>query len=334
LGTLIMKVSLRNMRTVISFAVITMVLMAGGCDKKQADKTESGNLSGTITLSGAWALYPMAVKWGEEFGKIHPDVKIDIAAGGAGKGMADCLSGVVDIGMVSREIYPAEQQKGAWWVAVTKDAVVPTVNRNNPILQELLVKGLKRETFIGIWLTGEVKSWGQTTGVDTAGQIHVYTRSDACGAAETWAKFLGGNQEDLEGIGVYGDPGLAEAVGRDELGIGFNNINYAYDSKSKMQVQGIRVLPIDFNGNGKIDADENFYSDRDAIVGAIASGKFPSPPARDLHFVCGGAPKREVVREFIKWVLSDGQKFVDESGYIRLSDEKTGEAIKKLEGSR
>ena len=60
-----MKVSLRNMRTVISAAVITMLLLAGGCDKKQADKTDSGKLSGTITLSGAWALYPMAVKWGE-----------------------------------------------------------------------------------------------------------------------------------------------------------------------------------------------------------------------------------------------------------------------------
>ena len=111
-------------------------------------------------------------------------------------------------------------------------------------------------------------------------------------------------------------------------------VNYAYDSKSKEQVQGIRVLPIDFNGNGKIDTDENFYDNRDAIVGAIGSGKYPSPPARNLHFVCGGAPKQEVVREFIKWVLSDGQKFVDESGYIRLSDEKIDEAMKKLESSR
>ena len=46
-----MKVSLRNMRKVISIAFITMMLLAGGCDKKQADKTENGKLSGTITLS-------------------------------------------------------------------------------------------------------------------------------------------------------------------------------------------------------------------------------------------------------------------------------------------
>ena len=40
--------------------------------------------------------------------------------------------------------------------------------------------------------------------------------------------FLGKKQEDLLGIGVFGDPGLNEAVRKDALGIGFNNINYAY----------------------------------------------------------------------------------------------------------
>ena len=32
-------------------------------------------------------------------------------------------------------------------------------------------------------------------------ELHVYTRSDACGAAETWAVFLGKKQEDLLGSG-------------------------------------------------------------------------------------------------------------------------------------
>ncbi len=61
-------------------------------------------LSGTVTLSGAWALYPMAVRWAEEFKKVHPGVRIDVQAGGAGKGMADALMGMADFGMVSREI--------------------------------------------------------------------------------------------------------------------------------------------------------------------------------------------------------------------------------------
>ena len=292
--------------------------------------TVEKELKGTITLSGAWALYPMAVTWAEEFRKIHPGVRIDIAAGGAGKGMADCLAEVVDIGMVSRDIYPEEIRKGAWWVSVTKDAVVPTVNDSNPMLRDLLTRGVSKEGFIGIWITGKTKDWGDVVELKRPNPINVYTRSDACGAAKTWAKYLGQKQEDLLGVGVYGDPGLAEAVRRDSLGIGFNNINYAYDAKTKKQVKGIRVLPVDLNGNGRIDKEENFYDDRDKIVAAVATGKYPSPPARDLHFVSRGKPKKEVVREFIKWVLTDGQKYVTEAGYISLSEKKLQEQANKL----
>ena len=287
-------------------------------------------LWGTVTLSGAWALYPMAVKWAEEFQKIHPQVRIDIAAGGAGKGLADCLADVVDIGMVSRQVYPQEIDKGAWWVSVTKDAVVPTVNAANPVLAELFAKGVKRETLIALWITGEVKTWGQVAGTASRQAVHVYTRSDACGAAQTWAQYLDKNQEDLRDVGVYGDPGLAEAVRNDVLGIGFNNINYAYDARTKKPVAGIRILPIDINANGALDEDESFYGTQDEIVQAIANGKYPSPPARALHFVGHGQPKRKAVRAFIRWVLTDGQAYVAESGYINLTQEKLLDELKKL----
>jgi phosphate transport system substrate-binding protein len=310
--------------------IIILVILCLGTNICLA-KDNKEELTGTITLSGAWALYPMAVKWAEEFQKIHPDVKIDIAAGGAGKGMADCLAEVVDIGMVSREIYPEEIKKGAWWISVTKDAVVPTVNAKNPVLSDLLSKGVKRQTLIGVWITGDVKNWGQVVGSDSKQNIHVYTRSDACGAAQTWAEYLDKKQEDLLDVGVYGDPGLAEAVRSDILGIGFNNINYAYDAKTKESVEGIRVLPLDLNENGRIDENENFYRTSDDIVRAIAEGKYPSPPARNLHFVSHGKPEKTLVLAFIKWVLTDGQKYVPESGYINLTEAKLKEGLNKLE---
>ena len=98
-------------------------------------------MKGTIAISGAWALYPMITRWAEEFQKQYPDVQFDISAGGAGKGMADALGGVVEIGMVSRAVSPEEEAKGAFWVAVTKDAVFPMVSEKNPVLQDLLKTG-------------------------------------------------------------------------------------------------------------------------------------------------------------------------------------------------
>ena len=289
-------------------------------------------LKGQISISGAFALYPMTIKWAEEFRKIHPDVRIDISAGGAGKGIADVLSGMVDIGMVSREIYADELKKGAYPIAVTKDAVVATISEQNPALSEILAKGLKKEAGNRIWITGLAKTWSQAFGAKSAAPIHVYTRSDACGAAEMWAKFFGKKQEDLLGVGVFGDPGLAQAVKKDPLGIGFNNIGYVYDATTKLQVKGLRVVPIDLNNNGKIDADENFYNSMNDIITAIASGKYPSPPARELYFVTRGSPKNnKVLTEFIRWVLTDGQKYVHEAGYIDLPKEKIATEQKKFQ---
>lgn len=288
-------------------------------------------LKGNITISGAFALYPVAVRWAEEFKKLNPDVRIDISAGGAGKGITDALSNMVDIGMVSREIYPEELKKGAYPVAVTKDAVVAVVNASNPALEAILTKGLKREAGNNIWITGMYKTWSQAFGAKGSVPIHVYTRSDACGAAEIWAKYYGKKQEDLLGSGVYGDPGLALAVKKDPLGIGFNNIGYVYDSKTKKQITGLRVVPLDINGDGKITQDENFYDSMDNLIDAIANGKFPSPPARELYFVSNGKPQKEVVRKFLLWVLSEGQKYVNEAGYITLSKESINMELKKVQ---
>ena len=310
--------------------LISLVLVVG-CQSETQKQAQGGGLSGTISISGAWALYPMAVKWAEEFQKLHPQVRIDVAAGGAGKGMADALAGIADIGNVSREIYPEEIEQGAWWVSVTKDAVVPTVNAENPFLAELLRQGVDQETFAAIWITGTIDDWGEVLRGDDHRPLHVYTRSDACGAAKTWAQYMGARQEDLLGVGVYGDPGLAEAVKQDDLGIGYNNINYAYDTRTKAQVSGIRILPLDLDRNGLIDSTENFYENRDAIVAAIATGIYPSPPARDLHFVCQGRPQKKAVREFIRWVLTEGQTYVQEAGYITLPGEMLQMQLARLE---
>jgi phosphate transport system substrate-binding protein len=288
-------------------------------------------LSGNVTLSGAWALYPMALKWGEEFQKIYPGVRIDIQAGGAGKGIADALAGAVDFGMVSRGIQPAETERGAVAFAVCKDAVVPTISEKNSLLAQILKAGLKRRDFMNIWITESAKTWGSVLGTSDSSPINVYTRSDACGAAETWAQFLEKKQEDLKGVGVYGDPGLAEAVRRDPLGVGYNNVNFAYDPKTKKPVRGIVIIPIDLDGNGRIDAPENFYATRDDLIQAIARGVYPSPPARDLYLVTKGRPEKPAVVAFLKWVLSEGQRYIPETGYIVLSAEKLADGLKKIE---
>jgi phosphate transport system substrate-binding protein len=309
------------------FSLIWLPLTAcGGAPQSSS----SGELQGNITISGAFALYPMMQRWAEEFQKANPKVTFDISAGGAGKGMADALSGAVDIGMVSRAVTPEEEAKGAYWIAVTKDAVFPMVNEKNPVLQDLLKQGVSKEIFEKIFTTGEIKTWGEVVGrTEVTDLINVYTRSDACGAAEVWAKYLGNKkQEDLLGIGVNADPGILEAVIKDPLGLGYNNLGYAFDNASGKPVAGAVPVPVDNNGNGQADPEEILETKIEAVE-MVAQGKYPSPPARDLNVVTNGKPTG-LLLVFIQWIITDGQKFVGEAGYVQLPQSQLDAGMQKL----
>lgn len=312
------------MKTTISILFLASVILMTAC-------TSTKKKEQTISLSGAFALYPLVIKWSEEYQKENPEIRFNISAGGAGKGMADALSGTVDLGMFSREIAQAEIDKGVWWVAVTKDAVIPTVNAASPVVEILKTRGVTRAEFQGLYIDEKYSNWNQLPGIKTDQTINVFTRSDACGAADTWATYLGGKQENLKGVGVFGDPGLADAVVKDVKGIGFNNTIYLYDLKTGSKNQGIEVIPIDVNENGKLDAEESFYDTFEQVLAAIAEGKYPSPPARELYLVAKGKPTKQATLDFLKWVVKNGQKFVPEAGYVPLTQARLDEQVAKLD---
>ncbi len=322
--------------TVLLFSTIVVLAMlvsscATAAQAPSAPAQGSGDqLSGTIAVSGAFALYPMMTVWAQEFTKLHPQVQFDVQGGGAGKGMTDVLAGAVDIGMISRTIKPEEESKGAFWVSVAKDAVFPIVSDKNPVLADLAAKGISQDTFKKIFVTGEIKTWGELVGKpEIKDEIHVYTRSDSCGAGEQWALFAGGKvQADIQGIGVNGEPALVDTVVKDPLGIGYSTLNSAFDAASGKLVAGVAVPALDLNGNGLADAGE-YYQTKSEAVAAIAHGTYPSPPARFENLATKGKPQG-LVLAFIQWILTDGQKMLDQAGYVALTPDQQAEALAKL----
>lgn len=285
-------------------------------------------LSGTLTLSGAWAIYPTVVAWGEAFQKSHPKVRVDISAGGAGKGAADAISGLVDIGMVSREPDPSEIQRGIFPVLVLHDAVFAVVSDKNPLLKDLLKKGVKRQALVDLYIGGTLTSWDGLVGRNTGRPVHLYTRSDSCGAAASWAGYLGKKQEDLRGVGIFGDPGILEAVKRDPVGIGFSNFSYVFDREGKV-LSGLVLVPIDANENGTADPDEVFTA-RLAAAKAIESKAYPV--SRNNYLFVKGKP-RGLARDFIVFALSDeGTKVVEAVGTsLALPKTARQEELKRIQ---
>jgi phosphate transport system substrate-binding protein len=208
--------------------------------------------------------------------------------------------------------------------------VLPTFSAKNPLVDLIHRKGLTHDQLRDIYFSGKNISWGSVLDTSVNNNIAVYTRSDAAGAADTWAAYFGGKQDNIKGTGIYGDPGLADAVSKDEYSVGFNNVAYVYDITTGKKRPGVDVIPIDVNNNREIDPQENFYGNADSVLKAIADGRYPSPPARDLYFLTKGKPTDSTVVNFLKWVLTDGQQYVKAAGYVPLPAEKIQEQLDKL----
>jgi len=327
-----MKKKLYTLPALLVVAMFVLTACSGTPTPGSTDTstTTDDSLSGTLAVSGAFALYPMMTVWAEEFTKLHPDVQFDVQGGGAGKGMTDTIAGAVDIGMISRSIKPEEEAQNIFWVSVTKDAVFPIISSENPVAAQILAMGISQEVFARIYITGEIKTWGEVVG-DPAitDEIHVFTRSDASGAAEQWSKFAGGAaQEDLKGIGVNGEPAILDTVIKDPLSIGYGNLNSIFDLSNGNTVPGIIIPPIDIDNNGKADAVETYKVKEDAF-GAVANGTYPSPPARFENLATLGKPEG-LTLAFIEWILTDGQGYLEAAGFVPLTPEQQAESLEKL----
>ena len=320
-----------RIRKTFILSIIILKALSGCAPKVKEGYDEKTGYIGNISISGAFALYPIVVLWSEDFKKLHPNVRFNVSAGGAGKGIADVLTNMVDIGLVSRDLHKQELEKGAFPVFVAKDAVLGTFNSNHPNADLIKQRGLTQRELKGIFIEQTIKNWNQIDQRFASDPIDIYVRSDAAGAAETWAKYFKSSQEDLKGVGIFGDPGLAQAIKDSKMSIGFNNINYVYDLKTKNTTPNIEVIPIDRNENGKIDPEENFYENIDILTEAVGNGKYPSPPSRELMFVIKKDNKSKLVKEFIRFVLDKQQQgYLLQNGYVPLTEEQRNDESKKL----
>jgi len=310
--------------------VITGVVAISGCTSQQKN---------LIRIDGAYALQPMMIKWTDEYHKLHPNVTFDVQAQGAGTGVNLLLAKQIDLAMVSRSLDPSEIGKGAVYVSVARDAVFATINVNNPVFDEIMRKGVTQAQFRDIFINMTITTWGQLVGTNNTAPIDVYTRSDlGCGAAATWASFMGKNYKQGD-IGVKrtsygrgGDVELAQGIVANSNGIGYNNMAYIYDANGFQYNGVLRPVPIDLNGNRTLDPEENFYENRTLLMNAINNGLLPTPPARVENLAVNGN-FTGATRDFVLWILSadGGQQYVADNGYVALPSDTIENQINYIE---
>ncbi|MBN1340931.1 MAG: substrate-binding domain-containing protein [Bacteroidales bacterium] len=309
------------MKTLMISGLASLMLFTAcrsGIKNNDAKENLPEPLQGELSISGAEALFPLMTVLSSEFMKIHPGLNIRVAKGGTGIGLQNLTNGKADLAMVSRELTPDEESRGLWFFPVTKEGILPVVGKNNPFLAGIMEKGVKRNDLKMLYRYETGMTWGHILSVDSKEPVIPLTRADSSGAAVVWGNYLGIPGTELLGVKVKGDEGMIQMLQNEPLSLGYCNAHYAFDFLTRAVREGVEVIPLDINNNGRIDANEKFFENLCAGSPASYMGKFPVHLCREISLVSLGKPTDRNTIEFLRWIYTDGQKSAAENGYKGL----------------
>ncbi|HPE56131.1 MAG TPA: hypothetical protein P5514_11025 [Bacteroidales bacterium] len=92
--------------------------------------------------------------------------------------------------------------------------------------------------------------------------------------------------------------------------------------------EGLQLIPIDKNGNGKLDYHESIYTDVNEFMRGVWIGKYPHKLVQNIYAFSAQQPVDPAALGFIQWLLGDGQHLLTNYGYNELMQ---SERLAKLE---
>ncbi len=280
---------------------ILVLLLAVGCGSTEA-LTNDGDTIVTIQNKGSDTLVNLALAWAEAYAQIRPEVSISVTGGGSGTGIAALINGTVDIANASRAMKPEEIEVARAngieprEFVVALDAIAIVVHPENPIDHLTLEQ-------IALIYTGQITNWSEVGSYDRP--IVLLSRESNSG---TYMYFLEnvirpalGDDEALfspDTLLMPSSEGISAEVRQNRNAIGYDGLGYVTPDQKVVAVgtdpEGPFVLP---------------------SVETVNNGTYPI--SRPLYMYTAGEPTGEV-KAFLDWVLTDGQAFVAELGFVPL----------------
>jgi len=306
------------MKTKSYFLFIFLTFVLTCCNSKTSKQgTAVLSHSDLITISGAYAMEPVMQVWMAEFQKSHPYVKFKLNVNGSGQGLRDILAGNADLAMISEEL-PKGKDSLLWIAPVARLGVVPVISAKNPYLKEVMGKGITRDNLVDLFTGKNTKTWGELAGKSGKDPVKVYIRGDSSGATATLAKYLWIECNEIKGTPVTGEKQLINQVKSDPLALSYCNFIYTFDPGKKEFLDDLKVVPINFTGKEKLEGNAKIFDSYEHLQRAMWLGRFPRSLIRNLYLVSKGKPRTREMVDFIYWIVTDGQRFVPETGYIEL----------------
>jgi len=267
-----------------------------------------------IVISGTKFTYPLIEKWIAEYKKINPNATVQLASkANAGQ--------VADLNIIAHQPAQNELQPNQEIIYTGRYALLAVTNNNNPILAATAKKGLSKKELDKLFF--EVVDYDSDEPVQKSKyKANIYSRDNQACASTALAGYFGHQSSEIRGKKVFGDDiYLLTAVKKDSIGLAFNNLGYLFDVNSRSLKEGLALLPIDLKKEAKPILSGNL----DEVLSILEATKVETVPVEKIGFVYSNQNARKEVSEFLKWVLTDGQKFNHDKGFLNLDKQALAE---------
>ena len=306
------------MKTRIFLFIALFLLSCSIANSKEAEIRNNPSIKGSINVFASPEIHNLAVKWADEYCRLNPKLKINVIQS-VDNNVASLLNKKDGIGLVTEESYAGLGNQSNWKVVVARDVIVPVMNASNPLIDEINKKGVSPETFARFLDNPEKQNWGMLLGGLQNIPVH-YLISNEESIKSGIANFTKTTQvkSDRDKIGGVNAQEMISAIQKDPNALGFCKLIQVMDLKTQNLAENIKIVPIDKNGNGKIDYMESIYENLQTFSRGVWIGKYPKALSGTIYFVSSVKPKNEAEVAFLKWVLVDGQQYLSSNGYSDL----------------
>jgi len=332
-----MSVSKKSFLLVAWIVVLVAVLTALACN---------GGAGGSVSLQGAGATFPNPLyqKWLSEYGRLHPNVRIDYQSIGSGGGVKQLKEQTVDFGASDPPMKDEDLKSmpgEVLHIPTVLGAVVMTYNLQG-VSQALR---FSPEVIADIFL-GKIKKWNDAKiaadnpGVTLpASDITVVHRSDGSGTSAVFTDYLSKVSPEWKekvgsgtspswpiGIGGKGNEGVTGQVKNTPNTIGY--VELAYAVQNKLPVAQIK------------NASGNYIDPSiDAVTAAASASAANTPDDLRVSITNAAGPqaypissytyilvyknqrdaaKGKVLVDFLWWGIHDGETYAKDLQYSPL----------------
>ena len=224
----------------------------------------------------------------------------------------------MDLSLVSSTYIDSSDSNENKFTHTARFALLPVTNSENPFLNELSRKRLNNKTIRELFFDSYKFEDNNNSSKTPKYDITIYSGNNSDSFAEAFASHFGYLKADLKGRKISGDDiFLINAVQKDNEGITFNNLSYIYDIETRNIKDGIALIPLDLKNEQREVLNE---ANIDKTITLLEEETIPLIPIKSIGFISEN--DNEEAQKFIEWVLTEGQKFNREFGFLKSDYEQ------------